>query len=179
MHDFIDSRINEMSIDTEPVPSRTQKKKAAQQLQALGRRLAALNDAQLEAFDPMPQELHVAIVELRAMKSHEARRRQLKYIGRIMRQVDSEQLEAGLKDMALRDDEINFRFKQLEVWRDQLVGGDDDLLNTLLEQYPAVERQPLVRLVRNARKLAGTDKASGAGRKVFRYLKERITDPGA
>ena len=75
--------------------SRTKKKKAAKSLQKLGERLVDLDNAQLDALD-LPSDLKDALCETRSFKSHGARRRQLQYIGRLMRNYDTGMVQEAL-----------------------------------------------------------------------------------
>lgn len=84
-------------MDTE-YKSRTQKKKEDQALQRLGEQLVSLNSGQLETMD-LPDELLEAIEFARKIKSHGARRRQIKHIGALMRQLDPQPIEMALSRM--------------------------------------------------------------------------------
>ena len=81
-------------VDTE-YKSRTQKKKEDQALQRLGEQLVALRTGQLETMD-LPDELLEAIEFARKIKSHGARRRQIKHIGALLRQLDPQPIETVL-----------------------------------------------------------------------------------
>ncbi len=76
-------------------------KKKAQALQRLGERLVALNEEQVKAL-VLPDELKTAVVLVHQMKSHEARRRQLQYIGRLMREIDALVVEAAFAKLQSR-----------------------------------------------------------------------------
>ncbi len=75
--------------------SRTQKKNEDRALQRLGEQLVALPPGQLETME-LPEELLTAIQSARKIKSHGARRRQLQYIGAIMRHIDPQPIETAL-----------------------------------------------------------------------------------
>ncbi|MDF1593458.1 MAG: ribosome biogenesis factor YjgA [Desulfobacterales bacterium] len=82
-------------MDTE-YKSRTQKKNEDRALQRLGEQLVALPPGQLEAMD-LPEELLTAIAFARKIKNHGARRRQIQYIGVLMRQIDPQPIETALE----------------------------------------------------------------------------------
>ena len=98
-------------------PSRTQRKLQAQRLQHLGERLVALPPDQAGAI-PMPEELAAAVAEARGMHKHGARRRQLQYIGALMRDLDPGPIERALADLERGDRKAVRWFKQVEGWRD-------------------------------------------------------------
>jgi len=158
-------------MDAEAPQSRTQKKKADRALQRLGEELLSLSDEQVATIG-MPEELGQAIRACRRMKSHGARRRQLQYIGTLMRHIDAGPIQQALERIRDGDLQKALTFKQLEEWRDVLQAGDASLLEEILEQCPDADRQRLTQLMRNARQAAGTGKAARASRMLFRYLKE-------
>lgn len=149
--------------------SRTQKKRAAQALQKLGEQLVHLSDAQF-ALLKLPEELMEAVSMARQIKQHEARRRQLQYIGRLMRHFDQSQVEAAIEKINAGESDQKRRFKLVERWRDELVGGNDERLTWLVEKYPAIDPVELNQMVKNARGDHPQTNPKKAGRALFRYL---------
>jgi ribosome-associated protein len=149
--------------------SRTKKKKAAEDLQKIGEDLVALDDVQLDVLD-IPPDLKAAVLETRSFKSHGAYRRQLQYIGRLMRNYDTEIIQQALQKMSAKDDEKRRRFKIVERWRDELVNGDEGRLNWLLVNHPDIDQQQLNHLVNCARGVTTQMNAKEAARKLFRFL---------
>jgi len=153
--------------------SRTQKKKEAHVLQKLGEELLSLSIEQLSNID-LPDELREAILEAREMTSHGARRRQTKYIGALVREIDSQPIQDALNNIRHGDYEKVAAFKQIEKWRDDLKEGNTDLIEEILSKCPGAERQRLTQLTRNARieyqKLAGVK----ASRALFSYLNKIV-----
>jgi ribosome-associated protein len=151
--------------------SRTQLKKEAVALQETGAKLTALSRDQLSHMD-LPTELMAAIEAFWEMKSHGARRRQLQYIGSVMRDVDVTRIEQGLLEIEQGAYRQARAFHRLESWRDRLVDGDDDLMETILTKHPHADRQRLGLLVRSARKEKAKNAPPKSARNLFRYLKE-------
>lgn len=81
-------------------PSKTQRKKDMIFLQKLGETLVGLSESQLAKI-PLPDDLLESIYLVRSLKSHGAKRRQLQYIGRLMREIDPEPIQKALKSMKL------------------------------------------------------------------------------
>ena len=75
------------TADAPLTPSKSQRKRDAHALQALGVQLVALSAAQLARLD-LPEALHEAVVAAQRMRSHGARTRQMQYIGKVMRQLE-------------------------------------------------------------------------------------------
>lgn len=152
-------------------PSRTQKKKAADASQKVGEQLLALTDAQLESLD-LPSELREAVTGMRKMESHGARRRQLQYIGSLMRHIDSVQLKTELDRIAVQDGHAARCFKIAEQWRDELASGDQTRAEWLLARFSTIDKDRFMRLVDDMRKNATTADRRRAGRALFRYLRQ-------
>ncbi|MBT8341886.1 MAG: DUF615 domain-containing protein, partial [Desulfatitalea sp.] len=146
---------------------------AALNAQTVGEQLLRLSDDQLAMLGIEP-ELRRAVNEARRMHTHGARRRQLQYIGALMRQVDVEQLQDSLAQVTQQADMETQRFRRIERWRDQLLSGDEDLLEKLAG-FPQMDRKTLHRLVFDARRPASGPDARKAGRALFRFLRKSIS----
>jgi ribosome-associated protein len=156
-------------VDQEIV-SKTRKKREMHELQALGAALVELPDSQLKKMR-LGERLLQAILEAKAIKSHEAKRRQMQYIGRLMREVDAAPIRAQLAEVEGHSAQANARHRRLETWRERLV-GDDDALTAFAAEHPGAELQLLRTLIRNARKESAEGKPPRAYRELFRVLKE-------
>jgi ribosome-associated protein len=163
-----------MDTKDKPIKSRTQLKKEARILQKTGGKLVRLSDEQLTGMQ-LPVELKDAIDAIRLMTSHGARRRQMQYIGGIMRRVDIARIEQGLMEIEQGAYQQAQAFKRVEDWRDRLVAGEDDLMEAIARESPHADRQRLGQLVRSARKEKQAGKPPKSSRNLFRYLKE-LTD---
>ena len=146
------------------------------ELQALGRALVDLPDTQLEKVQ-MPDKLRDALLEAKRIKSHEARRRQMQYIGRLMREVDPAPLRAQLAAVEGHSAQANARHRRLEAWRVRLL-ADDEALTEFAAEYPGADLQALRTQIRNARKEQKEGKPPRAFRELFRILKS-IGTPGS
>ena len=140
-----------------------------EELQRLGAALVDLAPAQLDAME-IPAELLAAVREAQRITSHEARRRQMQYIGKIMRKVDPEPVRAALAGIASQSASARVRHRRLEDWRARLI-GDDGALTTFASEYPGADLQALRALIRNARKEIAEAKPPRAQRELFRLLK--------
>jgi ribosome-associated protein len=155
--------------------SRTRLKKEATALQKMGERLVRLSDDQLNRME-LPQALLEAIRTVRTITSRGARRRQMQYIGTLMRKVDAEPIEQALLEIEQGDYRQARTFQRIEAWRDRLVGGDDDLIDEIVDALPEASRQRLGQLVRSARKEKEKNAPPKSARNLFRYLKSLSTD---
>jgi ribosome-associated protein len=155
-------------------PSKTQRKQEMHALQALGQRLVALNAAQLASVE-LPEQLREAIAEAQRIRSREARRRQLQYIGRLMREVDPEPIRAQLEVWDGRSREATAAHHRAERWREQLL-ADDAAFTEFARTHPRTDLQQLRACVREARKerLAGRDLRHF--RELFRLIRGATAD---
>jgi ribosome-associated protein len=156
-------------VDQEIV-SKTRKKREMHELQALGAALVRLPDAQLENVE-IPEKLREALLAAKRIKSHEAKRRQMQYIGRLMRDVDPAPIRSRLAELEGSSAQATARHRRLEQWRERLL-GDDEALTAFAAEYPGADLQVLRTLIRNARKEASLGRPPRASRELFRVLKE-------
>jgi len=151
-------------------PSKSQRKREMQWLQGLGERLAALAP---EALPPLPlsDRLRAALDELRRIRSREARRRQLQYIGRVMRSEDGEAIAAALERLTAGGLQQRRLLHQAEHWRDRLLAEGDAALAELLAEYPGGDAQQLRQLLRSAQQERDQARPPAAARRLFRQLR--------
>src|SRR5436305_11688991 len=143
--------------------SKSQIKREMYALQDLGEQLVRLSRGQLEQVE-LPQELREAVLFARSLKKHEAHRRQLQYIGVIMREIDPEPIRQSLATIERQHKVETQAYHSLEIWRDRLIEGSDTLAEELLKQFPEADLQRIRQLVRNAHKEHKNNKPSKAAR---------------
>ena len=153
----------------EDLPSRTKIKERMLALQALGATLVKLPDGKL-ATVPMPDNLAAAVREARRITNREGLRRQVQYIGRLMREIDAEPIRAALAELEGMSGQARARQQQLERWRTRLI-EDDGALTEYADAHPGTDMQALRTLIRNARKEITQSKPPRAQRELFRVLR--------
>jgi len=139
------------------------------ELQALGVALAALSETQLKSMG-LAEHLMAALLEAKRIRSHEAKRRQLQYIGRLMRELDPAPIRGRLGEIEGNSAQATARHRRLEAWRERLV-GDDGALTAFAAEHPGADLQALRTLIRNSRKELSLGKPPRAYRELFRVLK--------
>lgn len=160
-----------MINDDDDYISKTQRKRQCEHQQDVAERLLQLKKSDIDQLD-LPQELCLALEEARRIHSRSALKRQRQYLGKIMRGIDSEQVETQLQELLHRHDTNTAGFRRIEKWRDHLLEGDESVLDEIIERHPDLDRQHVHALVRQARKEQQMDKPPAAARKLFRYLRE-------
>lgn len=146
--------------------SKTQRKNQMIALQKLGEALVNLPAAQL-AQVPLDPILAEAITAAKTYTKREAIRRQLQYIGRLMREIDPQPIQAALEKFQSKNKQATARFHQIERWRDKLIAEGDTVLKLFLEQHPQTDHVHLRQLIRQAQQAK-----AGAETQLFRYLKQ-------
>jgi len=150
-------------------PSKSQRKRESTALQDLGAELVALSKERLAKID-MPERLRDALLEAQRITKHEARRRQMQYIGKIMRDVDAAPLRAAMDEINSVSKAATIRQHQLERLRTRLM-EDEAVFSEVARDYPRADMQHLRQLRRNALKEAQQGKPPRAYRELFRELR--------
>jgi ribosome-associated protein len=158
----------------EEIVSKTKRKQEMHELQALGAALVELSAAHLERMR-LPAELEQAVREARAIASHEARRRQVQYIGRLMRDLDAAPIREQIAAVSGGSAQERARHQRLEHWRARLI-EDDGALTEFARAHPTADLQQLRALIRNSRREQGEDRPPRAFRELFRVLREAAGD---
>ena len=154
----------------EILKSKSQVKREMQDLRNLGKALVDLPAGELKKFE-ISDSLYEAILRAHNLK-REALRRQLQHIGKLLREEDDGLIKKTLEQVSQpQRDEIR-AFHQLECWRDQLMEGDDETINQIVELLPGSDRQHLRQLTRNARIEREQEKPPKSARMLFQYLKD-------
>ena len=133
--------------------SRTELKQESEALQALGEALLDLRSDLFQRLD-LPEKLADAIAEAKRITNFEGKRRQMQFIGKLMRRLDEAAvaaIEAALEEQRMGSASEKIALHQAEQWRDRLI-ADDNALPDWLAQYPGTDIQQLRALIRQARK---------------------------
>jgi ribosome-associated protein len=169
----------EIALEEVGPPSKTQLKAEADEKQALGEALLTLR-ADLMARLDLPEKLLDAIVQARKITNFEGKRRQMQFIGKLMRPLDTEPIRAAIDEQANGSAQLTLTLHLAEQWRDKLIASDDALGDWLTE-YPDTDSQQLRALVRQARKDAKPEKPGEAPRhgktyrEIFQLVREAMT----
>lgn len=151
--------------------SKTQIKREAEELKIIGRDLIALNKKQLQKVPASELLFHAISVAHKIIGKHEALRRQIQYIGKVLRNEDTDAIRSALDKLNNKHQQLTHASLRLEKLRDQLITEGDSKINELLEQFPNLERQKLRQLVRQANKEIKQEKTLKATKELFSYLK--------
>lgn len=161
-------------LDEQRPISKSQRKRDMIALQKLGQSLTELKPAQLAKI-PLEDDLLHAIQEMQRIHQREGRRRQLQYIGKLMRSADHDAIAEALD--ALNTEGLQQVQQQhlVEQWRDRLLSEDKNALAEFVDAYEPEDVQPLAQLIRQARREQTQNKPPAAARKLFRLVRDTVT----
>ena len=168
----------EIALEEAGPPSKTQLKAEADEKQALGEALLTLR-ADLMAKLDLPEKLLDAISEAKKITNFEGKRRQMQFIGKLMRPLDTEPIRAAIDEQANGSAQLTLALHLAEQWRDKLIASDDALGDWLTE-HPDTDSQQLRALIRQARKDAKPEKPGEAPRhgksyrEIFQLVRETL-----
>ena len=170
---------SKMIKNDEEFVSKTVKKKMMTELQKIGEMLVTLKATRLNEI-PLDGSLRLAITQAQKMKTGNALRRQLQYIGKLMRSTNYDEIIQALARFEEAGKRQNYLSHQTENWRDRFIQQGQQALNEFLEQYPESNRQQLRQLLREVAKeqqqlAINPQLAPKYSRKLFKMLRDVIT----
>ena len=151
-------------------PSKTKQKEVMHELRDLGAELVELSVGQLKRIN-LPENIYDTVRECQKITAHGARRRQIQYLGKLMRSVDDEPIRAGLALLRGESSAETARLHRLERLRVRLL-EDEAVLSEIAAQWPGVDLQHLRTLRRNALKEKENNKPPKNFRAIFQILQE-------
>jgi ribosome-associated protein len=151
-------------------PSKSQRKREMEALQETGARLVELNAAQLAQIE-LPERLLEAILEAQRIRNFEGRRRQMQYIGKLMREVDPAPIRARLGQWHGAAREHTALQHLIERWRERLL-ADEGALAMFAADYPGCDLQHLRTLITSVKR----DETAGKPLKHYRELFRAVRD---
>ena len=153
------------------IESKSARKRQMRALQSLGEQLVDLSAAQLARLN-IDNEALIEAVQLAQRISHRSgRRRQMQFIGKLMRSADAEQIADSLDALHEKSRKAKAQERVIEGARDALLSRGDEALPEVLAIWPHGDRQLIRQLTRTAREERQRDQAPPSSRKLFRYLR--------
>ena len=155
---------------TDLKPSKSQKKRMQTALQNLGEQLIGLSDEQLAG---LLLDERLAVQEARRMKSHEAKRRQKQYIGKLMRDIDQEPIHALLSSLQGDDRWQKRIFANAERWRDRIVREGHDALQAFATEF-GQDSAALAALLTDLQRATSDRSETTIRRNIFRHVHDAL-----
>ncbi len=151
-------------------PLKTKQKEVMHELRDLGAELVELSVGQLKRIN-VPENIFDAVRECQKITAHGARRRQIQYLGKLMRGVDDEPIRAGLAMLRGESSAETARLHRLERLRSRFL-EDESVLSEIAAIWPAIDLQHMRQLRRNALKEKESNKPPKNFRAIFQILQE-------
>jgi len=174
------------STDSEPADdddalaeiSKSQRKRDASAIRDLGSRLCELSPGELATI-PVPEDVVDAIRELARLKANGARKRQLGFLAKRLRNVEIAPIDAALQELSQKARANTLSLHRVEQWRDRLLGdlpdeSANDALTQFLHEYSAADRQQLRQLQRQAIKERSQQRPPAAARLLFKAIRDIV-----
>jgi ribosome-associated protein len=152
--------------------SKTRRKAQMHALQDLGEALVALDPGKLAQID-LPERLIDAIAEVRSIRAHEGRRRQMQFIGKLMRDIDPEPVREAIERFASGQPSDRAEFAAAERWREEML-RDDEAVARFASEHPAADANAFAILVRDARAERSRGGPPHRYRELFRKIREAV-----
>lgn len=155
--------------DADQPISKTKLKAEADAAQTIGKKLIALSKDRLIKLE-LPEALFDAVMEAKRLTANGAIRRQLQYLGRLMRDIDSAPIVEQLQAWEGKNVQENARFHTMERWRTRLI-AEPNALQEFLKAFPQADIQLLRTLIRNAQREEAALKPPKSSRELFKLIR--------
>jgi len=169
--------VNNAGMDEADFISKTRRKRRMTELQDVGAALVKLTREQL-AHIRMPDELREAVLDCKRFTRHEAVRRQLQYIGRLMREVDAAPLVEQLEALHSPSKRQTALFHVAERWRDELLGGPEALAR-FQQEFPRADMARVRGLIDAAHADRAAGRAPRRARELFHAVNDAVQEAAA
>jgi len=156
-------------------PNKTQLKRELAEVQKLVLEIINLGEADRAKLG-LDEKFLAGVQRAAAIKPSTGRNREIKYLTKLLQKQDLEHIRNWFAERNSRHSQENRQFHVLEKWRDRLIDEGDVVLQEYLQQYPHTDRQQIRSQIRAAVKEKNTGKPAGAGRKLFRLLRENSAE---
>ena len=156
-------------LDKNSVISKTELKKDSKKIQEFGRRISELTINNIEAFK-FPSNIYEATIGLKNIKSNSAKKRQVQYLGKLLREMDLTDAFLIMKQLKVSSQKEIQKNHIIEDWRDKLLSNNDSITQ-FVDEYPKIDRQSLRQTISNAQK---DNKSPKYSRQLFKLIKDII-----
>ena len=161
-----------VDLNKDSVISKTELKKDSKNIQQFGRKISGLSINNIEAFK-FPLNIYEAVIGLKNLKSNSAKKRQVQYLGKLLREFDLTHAFLVMKQLEVGSQKEIQRNHIIEGWRDKLLSNNDSITE-FVDEYPKIDRQSLRQTISNAQKEKKDNKNPKYSRQLFKLIKDII-----
>ena len=159
-------------LEKDSIVSKTELKKDSKKIQQFGRKISELTINNIEAFK-FPLNIYDAVIGLKNLKSNSAKKRQVQYLGKLLREFDLTHAFLVMKQLEVSSQKEIQRNHIVEGWRDKLLSNNDSITE-FVDEYPKIDRQSLRQTISNAQKEKKDNKNPKYSRQLFKLIKDII-----
>ena len=161
-----------VDLEKDSVVSKTELKKDSKKIQQFGRKISELTINNIEAFK-FPLNIYEAVIGLKNLKSNSAKKRQVQYLGKLLREIDLTDAFLVMKQLKVSSQKEIQRNHIIEGWRDKLLSNNNSITE-FVDEYPKIDRQSLRQTISNAQKEKKGNKPLKYSRQLFKLIKDII-----
>ncbi|MFQ3368151.1 MAG: ribosome-associated protein [Methylophilaceae bacterium] len=161
-----------VDLDKDSVTSKTELKKDSKKIQQFGRKISELTINNIEAFK-FPLNIYEATIDLKNLKSNSAKKRQVQYLGKLLREIDLTDAFIIMKQLKVSSQKEIQRNNIIEGWRNKLLNNNNSITE-FVDEYPEIDRQSLRQTISNAQKEKIKNKPPKYSRQLFKLIKDII-----
>ena len=161
-----------VEFDKNSVVSKTKLKKDSKKIQQFGRKISKLTINNIKAFK-FPLNIHEATIELKNLKSNSAKKRQVQYLGKLLREIDLTDAFIVMKQLKVSSQKEIQRNYIIEGWRDKLLSNNESITE-FVDEYPQIDRQSLRQAISNTQKEKKDNKPPKYSKQLFKLLKDIV-----
>tara|TARA_B100000795_G_scaffold198244_1_gene152111 strand:+ start:35 stop:532 length:498 start_codon:yes stop_codon:yes gene_type:complete len=161
-----------VDLDKDSVTSKTELKKDSKKIQQFGRKISELTINNIETFK-FPLNIYEATIDLKNLKSNSAKKRQVQYLGKLLREIDLTDAFIIMKQLKVSSQKEIQRNNIIEGWRNKLLNNNNSITE-FVDEYPEIDRQSLRQTISNAQKEKIKNKPPKYSRQLFKLIKDII-----
>ena len=161
-----------VDLEKDSVVSKTELKKDSKKIQQFGKKISELTINNIEAFK-FPLNIYEATIALKNLKSNSAKKRQVQYLGKLLREIDLTDALIVMKQLEVSSQKEIQRNHIIEAWRDKLLINNDSITE-FIDKYPQIDRQTLRQTISNTQKEKKDNREPKYSRQLFKLIKDII-----
>jgi len=158
-----------VDLEKDSVVSKTELKKDSKKIQQFGKKISELTINNIEAFK-FPLNIYEATIALKNLKSNSAKKRQVQYLGKLLREIDLTDALIVMKQLEVSSQKEIQRNHIIEAWRDKLLINNDSITE-FIDKYPQIDRQTLRQTISNTQKEKKDNREPKYSRQLFKLIK--------
>ena len=161
-----------VDLDKDSVVSKTELKKDSKKIQQFGRKISELTINNIKAFK-FPINIYEATIDLKNLKSNSAKKRQVQYLGKLLREIDLTDAFIVMKQLKVNSQKEIQRNNIIESWRDKLLTNTESITE-FVDKYPKIDRQSLRQTISNAQKEKKDNRTPKHSKQLFKLIKDIV-----